>query len=251
MSYTVRHPLCLDGKLETTGGTLTTIAITASVASPTVCTAGAAHGLVSGDRVRIASSTTTPSIDGDYTATVTGATTFTIPVNVTSGGTATGTITKWATGLRPYDTMVNRSTGEYLTLYTANSTTFSAPGSHTGNVTLGITYTMEVILSTPYIRDDRGLADIMRELLIERVIVGHKDSIDYTIQIELSGGRSLLNRYNDETKIGSFGLNSFGVHQTWVMGNAEEAEVTILNATPRPSTITSVQYECWASERPR
>lgn len=67
-----------------------------SVANPTVITA-TAHGLGAvGDTVRvvIAGHTgSTPSINGEWLATVTAANTFTIPVNVTVGGTG-GTVTK-------------------------------------------------------------------------------------------------------------------------------------------------------------
>lgn len=61
-----------------------------SLANPTVVTVASAHGKTSGDtfNVRIAGSNSTPSIDGSHVATATGATTFTIPVNVTVAGTA-------------------------------------------------------------------------------------------------------------------------------------------------------------------
>jgi len=63
-----------------------------SVANPTVITTSSAHGLASGDTVIIASHTgSTPSINGTYVVTVTDATHFTIPVNVTVGGTG-GTV---------------------------------------------------------------------------------------------------------------------------------------------------------------
>jgi hypothetical protein len=58
-----------------------------SVASPTTVTTFAAHNLTSGDVVTITGSDSVPSIDGAYVATVTGAATFTIPVNVTVVGT--------------------------------------------------------------------------------------------------------------------------------------------------------------------
>lgn len=71
-----------------TAGTIST----SSVANPTVITTAAAHGLTSGMQVTIAGHTgSTPAISGTYTVTVTGATTFTIPVNVTVGGTG-GTV---------------------------------------------------------------------------------------------------------------------------------------------------------------
>lgn len=65
-----------------------------SVANPTVVTTATPHGWASGQLVRIANHTgSTPTINGDRTATVTGASTFTVPVNVTVGGTG-GTVTK-------------------------------------------------------------------------------------------------------------------------------------------------------------
>jgi hypothetical protein len=65
------------------------VAITSSsIANPTVITTGSAHGLTTGDTVVISGHTgSTPSINGTHIATVTGASTFTIPVNVTVGGT--------------------------------------------------------------------------------------------------------------------------------------------------------------------
>lgn len=57
-----------------------------TAANPTVCTC-TAHGLSNGDTIYIANSNSTPSLDGQRTVTVTGANTFTIPVNVTTAGT--------------------------------------------------------------------------------------------------------------------------------------------------------------------
>lgn len=62
-------------------------AITANtVANPTVITS-TAHGLTTGDVIYIVNSNSTPTIDGQRTVTVTGANTFTVPVNVSTAGT--------------------------------------------------------------------------------------------------------------------------------------------------------------------
>lgn len=83
----------------------TAVVITSSsVANPTVITTATPHGLVTGDSVIIASHAgSTPTVNGSYTATVTGASTFTVPVNVSVGGTG-GTVTKTSTnfGLSAY-----------------------------------------------------------------------------------------------------------------------------------------------------
>ncbi len=73
---------------QNAGGPLTIAS--SSVANPTTITTTAAHGLAVGSTalMRIAGHTgSTPSLDGEYTATFTGAPTFTVPVNVTTGGT--------------------------------------------------------------------------------------------------------------------------------------------------------------------
>lgn len=56
-----------------------------SVANPAVVTTAAAHGFLTGQTVNFAGTSTTPDVSGNNVATVTGATTFTIPVNVTGG----------------------------------------------------------------------------------------------------------------------------------------------------------------------
>lgn len=59
-----------------------------SVANPSVITTPVAHRLTTGDTVLISGHTgSTPSINGEHAVTVTGEFTFTIPVNVTVGGT--------------------------------------------------------------------------------------------------------------------------------------------------------------------
>jgi len=60
-----------------------------SVANPTVVTA-TGHGLTTGNQIVLSGSNSTPSIDGVYTVTVTGANTFTVPVNVTVLGSKGG-----------------------------------------------------------------------------------------------------------------------------------------------------------------
>ena len=63
--------------------------VSSSVANPTVVTLDSAHGQAVNSTflVRIAGHASTPSLNGEFTATSTGATTFTVPVNVTAGAT--------------------------------------------------------------------------------------------------------------------------------------------------------------------
>ena len=59
--------------------------LSVSVANPTVITTEMLHGLTSGVTYTLAGTTTTPTVNGARVVTVTGPTTFTVPVNVTVG----------------------------------------------------------------------------------------------------------------------------------------------------------------------
>ena len=102
----ILHPLAAEaaaGNTQTTSvdraaeTMVTKIPIaTSSVANPTVITTVVPHGLTTGDVVVITGHAgSTPAINGAYTVTVTGSSTFTIPVNVTVSGTG-GTVVRAA-----------------------------------------------------------------------------------------------------------------------------------------------------------
>ena len=75
--------------IGTLGGESTVRSISANtLANPTVVTTTTAHGYVSGDTVVISGSNSTPTINGSRVVTVISPTTFSVPVNVTTAGTA-------------------------------------------------------------------------------------------------------------------------------------------------------------------
>lgn len=61
-----------------------------STANPGVVTTSVPHGLTTGQKVLISGTTTTPSVNAEQTVTVLTTTTFSIPVNVTSGQAGAG-----------------------------------------------------------------------------------------------------------------------------------------------------------------
>jgi len=75
-------------------------AITNTLANPTVVTTTVSHGLVSGDAVNITGSNSVPAINGNFIITFLSGTTFSVPVNVTTAGTA-GTLKKLTRGVTP------------------------------------------------------------------------------------------------------------------------------------------------------
>ncbi len=91
--------LCHDPTLGSAlPSTVVPHAITAmTLTGPTEITTADAHGFVTGDRVAFSrfSTASTPPISGVYVVTVTGPTTFTIPVTLTGAGSGVGsTVTK-------------------------------------------------------------------------------------------------------------------------------------------------------------
>jgi hypothetical protein len=79
----INGDLILVAQLISDGG-LDSFVTAVSVANPTQITTYDPHGMSTGDTVVITGSTCTPSIDGLRTVTVTGANTYTVPVNVTA-----------------------------------------------------------------------------------------------------------------------------------------------------------------------
>src|SRR3990167_7889406 len=90
----------------TSGGSTAITISSSSVANPSVITTASAHGFATGDTVTIAGHTgSTPDINGAQVVTYISATTFSIPVNVSVGGTGgTATATTGRRGERRYAT---------------------------------------------------------------------------------------------------------------------------------------------------
>lgn len=77
-----------DHNYSATIASLTGSITSNSAANPTVVTTSAPHNLLTGRYVSITSSNSTPSISGSWTITKTGASTFTVPTEVTVAGSA-------------------------------------------------------------------------------------------------------------------------------------------------------------------
>jgi len=74
------------GMFDQNGNPLDYAIMAVSVASPTKITTNVPHHLVTGQKVLLANSNSTPAVDGERAVTVTSATEFTVAVNVTVAG---------------------------------------------------------------------------------------------------------------------------------------------------------------------
>jgi hypothetical protein len=134
------YPLTLHEPLELVSLNIAPNVITiasSSVDNPTVITTDQSHDMSTGDSIIIAGHTgSTPDINGTHTITVTGATTFTIPVNVTVGGTG-GTV--MATGdayVFIYESRADNKPGR-LMFADAIDVSTGSPAAATTNMILG------------------------------------------------------------------------------------------------------------------
>lgn len=100
--------------------------VSSSIANPTQVTA-TTHGLITGDSVVIAGHTSTPDINGNWEVTRISDDIFTIPIEVTGGGGANGTVTKTSTSF---------GLSAYLQIFSFTGTSVTATVEHSpDNVT--------------------------------------------------------------------------------------------------------------------
>ena len=156
-----------------------------SVANPTTITTSTAHGYATGDKVVITGTNTSATTVGTFTATVTGATTFTIPVNVTSVTTGTGSVSRYIaiTSARQITSISVHATDPTITTESAHgyttgdtvvlSSTNSTPaidGSYTITVTGSTTFTVSATTTvggTAGFANDSTLSGTLRRMDIE------------------------------------------------------------------------------------
>ena len=134
---------------DTVTGALTGTITAVSVTSPTVITS-VGHKLFSGDIILISGSNCSPSINGSYPITVVDKNTFTIPVNVTSNTSLSGTITG-NTAANPTvvtSTAHGLSTGKTIVITGSNSTP-SINGTFSVTVIDANTFSIPVNVTTP------------------------------------------------------------------------------------------------------
>jgi hypothetical protein len=132
ISNTLANPTVI-----TTNGPSLTISSNTAVTT-TVITTSAAHGLTTEDIVVITNSNSTPSLNGTYAVTVISTTTFSVPVYITSAGSA-GTVVP--------NVLHDLTTGHKVVITNSNSTP-SINGTHTVTVLSTTTFSVAVNVTT-------------------------------------------------------------------------------------------------------
>ena len=141
------------------------------------------------------------------------------------------------------------SAGTVLSLNRVHASAYKTAGDYSaGDVQLGRGYTMRAVLSRPYIRSEDGSTILDGTVRIHKFITNHKDTGEYTLQVEHT--RRASSKTRSKTFTPTFDLiEPEGSFQMLVKGRAVDATLSISSTSPKPCIITAAEYVCSWSPR--
>lgn len=116
-----------------------------------------------------------------------------------------------------------------------------------GEVVIGRSFGMSIELTRPYFRDDRGRAALDAFLAIQRVIASYHQTGALDIRIHYPSFSSLVPDHTESLDVDP--IVERGTLIAWPGGQAEDMKVFLENATPKPSTIPSIELICEYTSR--
>lgn len=109
-----------------------------------------------------------------------------------------------------------------------------------GPCILGHAFDMSVLLTRPFARDQNGNADVKSWLQIRRLVMTHHRSGYYQVRSRMTGRTDRTRDFIATTMSGqTFGCLAFNCN-----GRADDSRIYLGNDSPRPMTISALQYEC-------
>ena len=133
---------------------------------------------------------------------------------------------------------VNLSTGEEVPVVYWSGTTVGVQGDVSAvNVVIGCKYTMSVELTRPYIRNEQGQAELDHDLLVDKIVVSHRDTGSYTVKAVRGAQES-----TKEFSAADFGTETGEESFHEARGSVRLVRLLIESDKARPATIASVQY---------
>jgi len=156
-------------------------------------------------------------------------------------GSLNGSDTEWTFPVsdETVDTIV-LADGTVLTPTSVSGQTVTFVGTdYTGQeAIIGRGFTMSAKLTRPYRRDNDKIADIDAKLFIKRIAAFYHNSAGLRI-------RTVLPNRSDRTKsMDLSAVDAVGDLHAWLNGEAGHMDVYLENTTPKPSTVTAVEYTC-------
>lgn len=170
---------------------------------------------------------------------------------VHAGGTTTWTLTVDDETL---DTAVlgpafGDDSGEQIALTMVSGTSYTATGDYSAGVSqLGRKFTLNVKLSRPYVRGRNGEAKLDMSLQLLKLVTNHVDTGSYTIRVEQEGRAARDDAFTPRD--GSL-LDAEGNHQSFILGNADDAVVSIRDTSALPTIISAASFAATYTRRSR
>lgn len=157
--------------------------------------------------------------------------------------------TTWNLGVQTPGSTVNRvvrlDTGQEYAITGWSGTTVELAGVNLSgvNVIIGCAYDFSVTLTRPFYLDSQGRPNPSLDCTIEKLIVMHSKTGDYTVSgISSEPNTAADNKpFNVAASGGIYGLNT-GSFDAAIHGDAAVLTVKISNTTARPTIITGVQW---------
>ncbi len=112
-----------------------------------------------------------------------------------------------------------------------------------GEVAIGRAYTMSIELTRPYFRDRNGTADFDAGLQLMQVQTGHNQTGAYTLRAVQAG------RSDRTVSLDLATVEKRGSLRGWFQGEVDDISLFIESSSPKPVTVTSVEYAVQYSPR--
>lgn len=128
--------------------------------------------------------------------------------------------------------------GEVLTPDSNLSGIVKKSGDYGGaEAVIGRSYTFQVHLTRPYVRDRNDHADVDAWCQVRDLTASYHDTGALTV-------RSSMPLRNDRTVSKQGDVERIGKLKAWHNGHAEELDQFLESSSPKPCTVTSVEFTC-------
>ena len=157
-----------------------------------------------------------------------------------TGGTHSGGTTTWSTGDPEIDWIVTTGGNEYAATNSGGSV--SGPDDvdlSSTTVYLGRKVAAELVLSETYPRDNSNRANLEGRVSLKKLVVGHRRSRDYTI--ELTTDSALSPDRNERFQSASEATTETGTKTIWVNGKNTETTIKLKSDNASPCVWVSTE----------
>ncbi len=105
-------------------------------------------------------------------------------------------------------------------------------------VTIGRTYTAQIELSRPFLRDQQGKPLIRAGFTVRSITTHHRRTGSYTVRMSRPPEADVSQRFTPRSGL----IESLGVFQSWLAGHPEYVKWYIEDATAMPFMIPCVEF---------